>query len=221
MVLLCAGFTVYALSTRRADLWIFISFPLLYIWFMTVRPMQVPRWAYPLVPFVAIGGAAALSWVVRILVAGSGSWTLPWARMGRFAAASAALVALGPPLWMGATSFSRRITPPTHALAEAWIRDHSAPGTVILLGRGWLRLGDTHLTTRRVPDLKTVLDRGVRQLGGCDWILVPEGLLRHPTLRQLTLLQRFDADRSLGGNLGYSYGVYAVPETVTGTECGG
>jgi hypothetical protein len=145
---------------------------------------------------------------------------MPLSRIGRFAAALAVLGALWQPAWAGAISFSRRLTRPTHELAEAWIREHAGPGTVILLGKGWLELGETHLTTRRVPNLQTALDGGVEQLGGCDWILIPEGLFGHSALRQLIFLHRFDADRSLGGNRGYSYEVYAVPETFAGTACG-
>ena len=58
---LAAGFTVVALCVGRARDLTFLSFPLLYLWFMTKRPSQFPRWVFPLVPFVAVAGVGALS----------------------------------------------------------------------------------------------------------------------------------------------------------------
>ena len=220
MVLLMAALTVYTLSTRHARLWVFISFPLAYIWFMTQRPMQVPRWVYPLVPFVAVGGASALVAGVRWIRSTLADRPAPWPRAGRFATALAIVVILWQPVWAGAVSFSRRVTRPTHELAEAWIREHATPETVVLLGQGWLDLSQTHVVTRRVSNLSTTLDGGIEQLGGCKWIVVPEGLFEHPTLRQIGVLQRFDADRSFAGNLGLDYRVYQLPDIpLTGAIC--
>ncbi len=219
MVLLAAAFTVYALSTRQPKLWIFISFPLAYIWFMTQRPLQVPRWVYPLVPFVAVGGAAALVAGLPRLVATLAS-RAEWPRLGRYAAVVAVAGILWQPMWAGVVSFSRRLTPQTHELTEAWIREHATSGTVVLLGRGWLDLSQTQIMTRRVPDLRDTLDKGIEQLGGCDWVVVPETVFGHPHLRQLGFLMRFNADRSFGGNLGLDYEVYAVPALTSGTICG-
>jgi len=220
MVLLAAAFTVYALSTRRPGLWIFVSFPVAYIWFMTQRPLQVPRWVYPLVPFVAVAGAAALVGAFQWLNARLTSRPMPWFGASRVAAALFVVGVLWQPVWAGAVTFSRRISRPTHDLAETWIREHADPGTVVLLGQGWLDLGETQLTTRRVPNLKVALDGGVEQLGGCDWIVIPEPLFDHPALRQLIFLQRFESDRAFGGNLGLDYEVYAVPEIFAETACG-
>ena len=123
-------------------------------------------------------------------------------------------------MWAGAVSFSRRLTPQTHELTEAWIREHATPGMVVLLGQGWLDLSQTQVVPRRVPDLRATLDKGIEQLGGCDWVVVPEPVFGHPHLRQLGFLHRFDADQSFGGNLGIDYEVYAVPDLPSGTICG-
>ena len=187
MVLLAAAFAIYALSTRQPKLWIFISFPLAYIWFMTQRPLQVPRWVYPLVPFVAVGGGAALVAGLPQLVATLAS-RAPWPRLGRYAAAVAVAGILWQPMWAGVVSFSRRLTPQTHELTEAWIREHATPGMVVLLGQGWLDLRQTQIVPRRVPDLRATLDKGIEQLGGCDWVVVPEPVFGHPHLRQLGFL---------------------------------
>jgi hypothetical protein len=219
LVLLAAALAIYALSTRQPKLWIFFSFPLAYIWFMTQRPLQVPRWVYPLVPFVAVGGAAALVAGLPHLVATLAP-RAPWPRLGRLAAAVAVAGVLWQPLWAGAVSFSRRLTPQTHELTEAWIREHATPGMVVLLGQGWLDLSQTQIVPRRVPNLRATLDKGIEQLGGCDWVVVPEPVFGHPLLRQLGFLRRFDADQSFGGNLGIDYEVYAVPDLTSGAICG-
>ena len=67
LLFLAAAFAVHGLSTRRVEMWVFLSFPLLYISFMTGRPAQFPRWVYPLVPFVAVAGASGLVAVIRVL----------------------------------------------------------------------------------------------------------------------------------------------------------
>ena len=66
-------------------------------------------------------------------------------------------------------------------------------------------------TIRRVPNLAVVLDAGLEQLSGVDWVIVPEINFGHPTLKRLGFVQRFHAEQSFAGNLGYDYEVYAVP----------
>jgi hypothetical protein len=212
VMLLFAGFTVYALSTGNPRLWILVSFPLVYFWFMTQRPLQVPRWVYPLVPFIAVGGAAALAAGLHAIHARMAVRPGLGSRAFRVAAAFVVVGVLLQPLWAGAVSASRRINRPTHVLAEAWIQEHATPGTVALLGQGWLDLRGTQVLAQRVPNLSAALDRGIAQLGGCDWVIVPETVFEHPTLRQLGVLQSFYADRSFGGNLGIDYKVYRVPD---------
>jgi 4-amino-4-deoxy-L-arabinose transferase-like glycosyltransferase len=222
MLLLATAFTVYALSTRQARLWIFISFPLLYMWFMTQRDLQVARWVFPLVPFVAVAGSAALVAGLRRLIELVPSMSKPNRRVGMagLATAVALIVVFGQPLWAGTVSLSRRVTRPTHELTEAWIRQNAPPGTVVLLGRAWLDLSETKVVTRRVPDLRAALDGGIEQLNGCDWVVVPEPVFGHPALRQFGFLQRFHADRTFGGNLGLDYEVYELPDVGTANTCG-
>ena len=66
--------------------------------------------------------------------------------LGRAIGAAVLLGALWQPVLAGAVSFSRRISRPTHDLAEAWIREHADPGTVVLVERGWLDFGRTPIT---------------------------------------------------------------------------
>ncbi len=222
MLLLATAFTVYALATRKPKLWMFVSFPLIYMWFMTRRELQVARWVFPLVPFVAVAGSAALAECLARVPAllPSGSTPHVRIRLGRLTAAVAMVAVLWQPLWAGAVSFSRRVTRPTHELAEAWIRDNAKPGTVVLLERAWLDLSHTPVVTRRVANLSAVLDGRIDQLDGCDWIVVPEPVFGHRTLRQFGFLQKFYADRSFGGNLGLDFEVYALPDISTTSDCG-
>src|SRR5690606_8307391 len=106
---------------------------------------------------------------------------------------------------------SRRVTAPTHALVESWIRERAAPGQVILLEGGWLDLGGVPATIRRVPVLRDVLEQGAESLRGCDLLVVPEPNFGHRTLQRLFFLERFQASGAFGGNLGFDYQVYAVP----------
>ena len=109
-------------------------------------------------------------------------------------------------------SLSRRLHQPTHALAEAWIREHAAPGDVVLLGVQWLDLRGTGLVARRVEDLGVALDGGMAQLAGCKWVVVPEPYFGHATLRRLGFVQRFHAEQGFGGRVGYDFEIYAVPQ---------
>jgi hypothetical protein len=52
----------------------------------------------------------------------------------------------------------------------------------------------------------------IDQLAGADWLVVPEPYFGNPMLRRLGFVQRFHADRSFGGHLGYDYEIYAVPK---------
>lgn len=222
MVLLAAGFTVYALASPVPKLWAFISFPLIYMWFMTRRELQVARWVFPLVPFVAVAGSAALVACITRLRVPLQMMSTPRVSvgLGRVAAVLFMVAVLWQPLWAGAVSFSRRVARPTHELTEAWIRERAPAGTVVLLERAWLDLSNTKVVTRRVADLSAALDGSIEQLGGCDWVVVPEPVFGHPALRQFGFLQRFYADRSFGGNLGLDFEVYAVPAVGSGSACG-
>ncbi len=220
IVFLAGAFTAYALSTRDPRLWIVVSFPLLYIWFMTGRPSQFARWVYPMLPYVSVAGAAALVTLTRVLHAALAARLHPRRRLADLVAAAAMLVVLWPPVWSGAVSFSRRVMAPTHALAEAWIRQHAPQDSTVLLGRDWLDVRGAPFTARRVANLRTTLDAGVEQVAGCNWVVVPEPVFGHPTLRHLVLAERFLARSSFRGNLGLDYEVYSVPALPVAGACG-
>ena len=130
------------------------------------------------------------------------------------------ILILWQPAWAGAVSFSRRLSPQTHELTITWMRENARPGSLVLIPRGWLDIDEAPFVIRRARDLRAVLDQGIGQIGGCDWVVVPETLFEHPALRQLGLLHRVDADRTFGGNLGFDYRIYEVPRIPTDGACG-
>jgi hypothetical protein len=211
LIVLAAGFAVHGLTAGNVRSSTFLSFPLLYIWFMTVRPAQFPRWVFPMLPFVAIAGAGALAAVWRLpgmVAAPSAAWRAPAARA---ATAIVFAAALWFPLKAGAVSFSRRVTSPTYALVEHWLEQHAAPQSVVILETGWLDLHRSAVVVRRVPNLKVLLDGGIEQLAGAQWLIVPEPEFGHSTLARLGLVQRVHASQGFRGALGYDYEIYAVP----------
>jgi 4-amino-4-deoxy-L-arabinose transferase-like glycosyltransferase len=218
LLLLAAAFGVYGLSTRRAEMWIFWAFPLLYISFMTGRPAQFPRWVYPLVPFVAVAGASGLVAAVRILRARAGE-RRPQRILSMCLTAALVAIALLPPAWIGAIAFSQRLTGPTHALVERWLQEHAAPGDVVLLEAHWLNPADSELRIKRVERLPAALAGGLYHLFSHNWIVVPEPYFGHPALRRLSFVQRFHSDQSaFGGNMGYDFEVYASPKVPPSIE---
>ncbi|HEX5473707.1 MAG TPA: glycosyltransferase family 39 protein [Vicinamibacterales bacterium] len=215
LLLLATAFAVFALAIGRARHLVFVSFPLLYLWFMTHRPSQFPRWVFPMVPFVAIAGAGALDWLLRTALARVRDRSPRWSRPAGVLAAVVAVAVLWPALSAGAVSFSRRVTPPTHALAEAWLR-RVPKGTVVLAGAQWLDLRSTDLVVRRVPDLGAALQAGGPPIAQANLVVVPEPDFANPGLKSLILVRTFHAKTSFGGNLGYDYRIYAVPQTLAG-----
>ena len=214
LLILAAAFAAYALSTRRVEMWIFWAFPLLYISFMTGRPSQFPRWVYPLVPFVAVAGASGLVAVTGFLRARAAAQPSRSRRI-LLASVSAALVAivLVPPAWRGALAFTQRLTRPTHALVEAWLRENTSPGDVVLLEIHWLKVEESNFRVERVAELPVVLQGGLYRLLANNWVVVPEPYFGNPALRRLSFVRRFHADQSAwGGNLGYDFEVYAAPK---------
>jgi hypothetical protein len=211
LLVLAAGYGIWGLGTARTAPLVLLAFPLPYIWFMTQRPVQFPRWVYPLVPFVAVAGAAAL-WAVVDRVRG---WSFESGRgLVRplpFLTAALVVAALMQPLWRGAVLLSRLMTTPTHGLVEAWLRDHAADGDRVLLEEGWLDLEGTGLRLNRVPRLAAVLNGEIYPLYYNDWVVVPERDMRRRKLERLRLAANFRPDRSFAGNIGYDFAVYAVP----------
>jgi hypothetical protein len=212
LVTCAGGFAVYALCTRRAALWIFVSFPLLYLWFMTRRPAQFPRWVFPLVPFVAVGGVAALLTSLRLVAVALPAASPRIRLVARVAVLLVAVAALAQPGWHGVVAFSRRLSPPTHAVAEQWLETHAAPGSVVASDVYFLNFGDSKLKVRRL-DFETMMPAGaLDQLAGADWLVVPEPYFGNPILRRLGFVQRVHADQGFGGRLGYDFEIYAVPK---------
>ena len=215
LLLLAAAFAVHGLSTRRVEMWIFLSFPLLYIWFMTVRPAQFPRWVYPLVPFVAVAGASGLVAVIRVLRTRASA--LPRGpRRILLMCVTAALVAVGlaPPAWSGAVAFSQRLTSPTHTLAERWLRSTRRRATSCSSkSTGW-NLPETKLRVRRVENLASVLGGGLYRLLAHNAVVeCPSRISGNAGLRRLSF--RATVPRGLaafGGHAGYDFEVYTAPK---------
>jgi hypothetical protein len=220
VVVLAAAFAAYALSTRDPRLWMVVAFPVLYIWFMTQRPSQFVRWVYPMLPYVAVCAAAALVVLGRTLQTRLASRASGWSRWARPAIATMVVAVLWQPAWKGAVGLSRRLEQPTHVQAETWLREHASAESRVLAGRGWLDLNEAPFVARRVDNLRSTLDQGIEQLAGCNYVIVPEPLFGHPTLRHLSLAERFHADYSFGGNVGMDYEVYSVPALPVEGTCG-
>ena len=213
LLILAAGYGVYGLATGRRDAWVFWLFPLLYSWFTTKRPSQFPRWVFPLLPFVAVAGAAALAWIVSTVRVWP-AWTRRPSGPALRATALALLVVavVGQPLWLGLVTLSRRLMPPTQHLVEQWLRERPAEDRV-LVGEYWLDLTGSRLTVRRVPNLGAALQGGLYSLAANDWVVVPEPFFQNPGLKRLMFVRRVSADqRSLGGNIGYDFEIYASPK---------
>ena len=211
LLLLAAAFAVYGLCSRKIPLWIFLSFPLLYLWFMTKRPAQFPRWVYPLLPFVAVAGASSLRAAVTFVRARAAGRPRRVSLAARLAIPLLVFAVLAEPAWSGAVSFSRRMTRPTHTLVEAWLEANVPPGSVVVLDVNWLDLSGSQLVVRRV-DLDALLHGGIEGLAGSDWVVVPEPYFGNPMLRRLGFVQRFHAEQSFGGRVGSDFEVYAIPK---------
>lgn len=213
LLMLGAAWGAWGLARGRDRAWLFWSFPLLYSWFTTHRPSQFARWVYPLLPFVAVAGACG----VAVAVAALSRWP-GWGRIARGPAARAVVATLlvgvtfGPPLWAGAVTISRRMTPSTARVLESWLRDRVPAGNTVLLEDGWLDLREAPFGVMRVPNLAWVLAPGRNALAAADWVVVPETHFGNPALTSLALMKQVAADqRSFGGNLGFDYRVYVTP----------
>ena len=52
---------------------------------------------------------------------------------------------------------------------------------------------------------QSLLDGGVERLAGANWVIVPEPNFGHPTLKRLGFVERFHADTTFAGSVGYDY----------------
>ena len=178
---------------------------------MSQRPVQFPRWVYPVVPFVAVAGATALWAVVDRVRRWSFGTGRALVRPPPWLIGVLVLAALMQPLWRGVVLLSRVTTTPTYGLVEAWLRDHAADGDRVLVEEGWLNLKGTPLRLNRVPRLPTVLNGGIYPLYYSDWVVVPEPYMGRRDLERLRLAATFRADNSFRGNIGFDFAVYATP----------
>jgi 4-amino-4-deoxy-L-arabinose transferase-like glycosyltransferase len=216
LLLLAAGYGAWTLGRGQPAAWVFWSFPLLYSWFATQRPAQFPRWVYPLVPFVAVAAGAGLGAVAGAIAGWPG-----WRRVSRGpaigvgAAGVFALLVLWLPLEAAAVNAGRRLTPPTQVIVERWLAEHAA-GQTVLLEDHWLDLRGTTVRANRVPDLPAAIAGGLYALSYNDWVVVPEIHFGNPALKRLQFVHRVSADqRSMTGNLGYDFEIYATPALPT------
>ncbi|HTI36690.1 MAG TPA: glycosyltransferase family 39 protein [Vicinamibacterales bacterium] len=212
--LLIAGvaFAVYSLTVPTARSLVFLTFPILYMWFMTHRPSQFARWVFPLLPFAAIAGMGVLIALVKLQVPeGMVTSVRQKTALSRAAAVLVAIAMLWQPLVGAVADVSRRAGTPTQTLAERWLAQHVQQGQVVLTEYGWLDLGGLPTPARRVPDLRALLDGGVAACRGATWVVVPEPDFGHATLASLALVKRFHASSGFGGNTGFDYEIYRVP----------
>jgi hypothetical protein len=212
LLVLAGAYAVHALATWRTRRLVVLAFPLLYIWFMTLRPAQFPRWVFPLVPFAAVAGAVALAAVVTWLRAQAHARAVPSGRYAAFTAAGLLCAfVLWPPAYAGTVAVSRRLVAPTHIAAIEWIAANVPPGSRVLLEEQWLDLDGLPLSVTRVPDLAAVLDQDIQTLADYEWVVVPEIHMSHPALRQLGFVRRFPGGYGFAGRHGHDYEIYAVP----------
>ncbi len=214
LLVLAGAWGAFVLARGRVDAWLFWAFPLIYSWFTTSRPAQLPRWVYPLLPFVTIAGASGLLGAIGI-VRRWPSWES--VRLGRALRAAAivalATLALAAPFWASLTTYSGRLTSSTTGVLEVWLRERIPARDAVMVENGWLDLRDARFTVIRVPDLARALRPGSYAMAAADWIVVPETHFANPTLRELRLVERVDArPHVLGGHAGYDYRVYAAPK---------
>ena len=216
LLVMSAGFVVYACAYGKVIHWTVLVFPLTYMWFMTQQPAQFQRWVYPLVPFVAVAGASGLSASIDWLQSCSSGQ--PRSRRIAFQVAFAVLAAgvLWAPVRMGATVISRRAAPATYDEVRHWLREHTVPDDRVLAEEYWLDLSDLNLKVHRVPKLSDNLAGSPYSLWAHDWILVPEPDVDHPGLQHLQLAQTFLAGHEFGGSRGFDFMVYAAPYRALG-----
>jgi hypothetical protein len=219
LLLLSVAFAIHGLASRRGEIWVFLVFPLTYVWFMTGRPSQLPRWIYPLVPSVALAGGCALVAGLRVLRARPSWIGSRTESLRRPLGAVVVLAALWQPVWAGVSVFLSGLRPATHDLVERWIREHSTREDAVLVEAGWLDLEGAPIRVRRVWRLADALKGGLYFLCAHRWIVVPEPQRHVPALRGLTLVRRFPGEQaSFGGHRGYDFELYGPPEGCAGTE---
>ncbi len=207
---------VFALAGGRSAVWVLLAFPLSYWWFMARTPSQLPRWVYPLTPFVAVLGSMTM-WTLRDWVArrwqGWSPASVRW--LHALLTVTILVVTTTPILRVATILVSRRLTASTFERTTRWLQERATPDDVVLVEDGWLDLEDVAVQVRRVPRLGEVLAGGQYQLFANDWIVVPETRFGRLDVRRLTLVQEVYQDPGFNGNQGYDFRIYAAPKPVT------
>jgi hypothetical protein len=210
----CAGgFLAYALATGRRREWIVLAFPVLYLWFMTLKAALFTRWAYVLVPFVAVAGSAGLVAGARVLASMAGRLR-PQPRAsaaGRWLGAAVCVAVLLPLAVMSSVAVSRRFTRPTYVIAESWLAGIAAKGDRVVAEVGVLDLSHSGLDVVRVDNLREALQRNGADVRNARWIVVQEQQFGIPELSNLLQVKQFVASMAFGGNAGLDVRVY-VPQ---------
>jgi len=204
-------FAAYGLAAGNRTVILLVAFPLSYIWFMSGRPSQLPRWVHPAEPFVAIAGVAGLLSVREFLATRFATSGRP-RTIGTALGASVVALALLPLAVVSAREISRRPTAPPYQLAEEWLRAEGQPGDRVMAEVEWLDLTGAPVTVTRVEDLNRSLDAGDLELNTYTWIVVPETSLAAPNIKRLVLVRTFTADHHFGGNAGVDVRIYEPPQ---------
>lgn len=211
LLVIAVLYVAVGLATPNRTVWLLVSFPAAYVWFMTAQPAQFARWVYPLTPCVAVAAASGVAW----LAGAAGAWLeRGWPQRRRLKRAIVALVVAAPlaPLVAGAaTAIGWRFRAPTYALAEAWLRERAQKQDRVLSELGMLDFSGSDVRVVRVPDLAPVLGGGDYELQAYDWIVVPEDHFGDPQLARLNLAGDFTASWTLGGNRGLDFRIYTPP----------
>ncbi len=211
LLLLAAATAAYRLAVGPWSWRLFLTYPLFYIWFVSQRPSQLPRWVYPAAPFAAIAACAGLIALIE-LVEARFERAEPSPRWRALATPALVLVFFAPMLAATTTNLSRQFSPPTYALTEEWLEDNTAPADRVLLQRNWLDLDPERHDLRRPRSIRDVLNGGRYELATHDWVVVQEGLFQNPTLERLRLAEAINVAPYFGGNQGPDFRIFAVPE---------
>jgi len=210
LLLLAAATLASRLAAGSWRWWLFSTYPLVALWFVSQRPSQLPRWVYPEAPFAAAAAGAGLVALVGLVGDRLPAGIVAQPRSRRLAVILLVLVFLAPLLYGTALSASRQASPPTWTLTEQWLADNGSQGDRVLLQRQWLRLTGLRLALNR-QRLDEVFAGGFWELAANDWIVVHEALLGHPALNNLELATQVTVDPSWFGNQGPDFAVYRPP----------
>jgi hypothetical protein len=210
LMLSAAAFAAYALAAGRRSDWVFLAFPIAYLWFMTQKTALFTRWAYVLIPFIAVAGAAGLLAASRAFARAAERFSAH-PRSGaaaRWIGAAVSVALLLPFASMSAVTISHRFTRPTYALAETWLTGIAAHGDRVLAEAGALDLAHSGVDVVRVANLGETLNGADAEWRTAKWIVVQEPQFGTPALSKLLLVKEFVASMAFGGNRGLDVRVY-------------